>query len=499
MRDGPSSLPPPPPVSGISVSVNSRSDPKTCSRGGIYSSPRDAGPPPVASLLTAPIPNSPFRIRVAAKSYQVRDIYTSEQSRLNQSRTYTPGVRPGGSGESGLNAGARPGQAVPLDGLEVASGVPWGLDASGRPLAISGSVSTRDALEAEVRKALSRPPCIVSFSGGRDSSAILALAVTLARREGLPDPIALTWRFPGFASSEESEWQELVIAHLGVTDWERLSLADEFELLGDLATRELQAHGLLWPPNLHFHVPALDRSSGGSMLTGWDGDAVLGGGRFARVHAVVHGQVRPEPRDIMRVGYAFTPHTLRDRLRPRIARTVAAESPWLNAEAVEQIAHRCRSAPSPRRFDQWVSWYSRQRYLRLARDNLELIASVRNVSVRHPLAAESFLSALAREGGAVGFGATRYAMMRRLFADLLPDEILRRQSKARLDEILWGTRSRAFARGWDGDGIDTALIDAELLRTHWESERPRYGAGTPLQAAWLRSQQATTTSLAHEQ
>jgi hypothetical protein len=390
------------------------------------------------------------------------------------------------------------GRPVPLDALEVACGVPWGLDPSVPELRPPTSRSARAALEADVLAALSRPPCVVSFSGGRDSSAILALAITLARREGLPEPIALTWRFPAAALTEESEWQELVIGHLGVANWERLSFAEELELLGEVATDGLRTHGLLWPPNLHFHVPGLDRSAGGSLLTGWDGDAVLGGGRFARVQAVARGQVRPEPRDIMRFAYAFTPHPLRDRLRPRIARRIAAESPWLRADAVEQIARRCRSEHAPRRFDKWVRWYSRQRYLRLARDNLELLAGARDVTVHHPLASADFLSALAREGGAVGFGATRHTMMQRLFADLLPDAVLGRQSKARLDDVMWGTRSRAFATGWTGDGADTSLIDIEQLRADWALERPHYGAGTPLQAAWLRSQEGARMSAGHE-
>ena len=58
-----------------------------------------------------------------------------------------------------------------------------------------GAGSPREAMERVLREALQRAPCIVAFSGGRDSSAVLALAVDLARREGLQEPLPVTRRF----------------------------------------------------------------------------------------------------------------------------------------------------------------------------------------------------------------------------------------------------------------------------------------------------------------
>ncbi len=56
--------------------------------------------------------------------------------------------------------------AASLDGLELAAGVPLGVDAGVGGLPVGGGVSARVALEDEVVRALRRPPCVVSFSGG---------------------------------------------------------------------------------------------------------------------------------------------------------------------------------------------------------------------------------------------------------------------------------------------------------------------------------------------
>ena len=52
------------------------------------------------------------------------------------------------------------------------------------------------AMESAILPALRRPPCLVSFSGGRDSSIVLAVAASAARRQGLSLPIPVTRAFP---------------------------------------------------------------------------------------------------------------------------------------------------------------------------------------------------------------------------------------------------------------------------------------------------------------
>ena len=76
---------------------------------------------------------------------------------------------------------------------------------------------------------------MVSFSGGCDSSLVLAAAVDSARRHGLPAPVPLTVRVRGDVASDEREWQELVVRHLGLSEWIRLEVSEELDCVGDLA------------------------------------------------------------------------------------------------------------------------------------------------------------------------------------------------------------------------------------------------------------------------
>ncbi len=52
------------------------------------------------------------------------------------------------------------------------------------------------ALERAILPALLRPPCVMSFTGGRGSSLVLAAAVQLARSEGLELPVPATIQVP---------------------------------------------------------------------------------------------------------------------------------------------------------------------------------------------------------------------------------------------------------------------------------------------------------------
>ena len=94
------------------------------------------------------------------------------------------------------------------------------------------------ALEDVLVPLLALPPVAVSFSGGRDSSLLLAVAASAAKRHGLAAPIAITMRFPQAAGTEESRWQELVVRKLGIDDWRIISVGDDLDYLN--AIRDLE-------------------------------------------------------------------------------------------------------------------------------------------------------------------------------------------------------------------------------------------------------------------
>src|SRR5690242_21596158 len=97
-------------------------------------------------------------------------------------------------------------------------------------------------LKDAVREAVLSGPTFVSFSGGRDSSAVLAAATSVARREGLSLPIPVTIRASEAPESDESDWQETVVRHLGVENWIKVEIDDELDAVGHYARRGLERH-----------------------------------------------------------------------------------------------------------------------------------------------------------------------------------------------------------------------------------------------------------------
>ena len=373
-------------------------------------------------------------------------------------------------------------QSLELTPMERASGLVAGAQ-SGLPIPPTPDGRTaRAAFEAAVLGPLSSGLCFVSFSGGRDSSAVLATAVHVARREHLAPPVAVTLRFPGVGSTVESKWQEQVIGHLGVESWERIEIGQELDFLGEIARASLLRHGLLWPPNAHFHVPVLRLARGGCLLTGMDGDGLLGAWRWARAQSVLARRVRPRPKDVLTVGLALAPRWLRARLR----RNPRPPVTWLRPAAAEAF-HRLwarESACEPRRWDQRVGWYAGRRYLFLAKHSLAVLAADEGAEVSHPLADPAFLAALGREGGRAGWGDRTQAMVA-LFGDLLPRSVVERRGKAEFGRALWRSEARSFAAAWDGTGVDAEMVDPDKLRDAWMADNPVFGSVTPLQAAWL--------------
>lgn len=369
-----------------------------------------------------------------------------------------------------------------LNPLEVASGLVLGNVEPPDP--IRGSAPTpRAAMERALVEPLRRGPCLVSFSGGRDSSAVLAVATAVARREGLPPPIPATLRFPNAEDSAETEWQESVIDHLGLDDWVRVEVTDELDCVGPAATATLERHGLLWPSNAHFHAPLFARAHGGSFLTGIGGDELLGSSRWFHARRVLAGRVVPTPRDALAVAFALSPPRLR-RLVTR--RRVHAPFPWLHDHVVADLERELANdeATEPFGWRKSILCSANHRYLHVGTGSLAAMAAAENVVLVHPFLAPGFVSAIASLPRRDRFESRR-AAMDAIFGDVLPAAVRSRRTKASFDGAFWHEHSRELVARWAGECIDTSLVDVERLRLQWESGAPDPRTYTLLQSVKL--------------
>lgn len=361
-----------------------------------------------------------------------------------------------------------------------------GFDEVLAPAPSCDAADPRAGFEAALLPALKRTPCVVAFSGGRDSSAILAVATRLARREGLADPIPATHAFDGQGSADETAFQELVIRHLGLREWHRFTDAAAFDVLGDRARRGLMRHGLLWPAMVHCHEPLMQLAAGGgSVVVGEGGDEVLGNQRMAAIVHVLRKRYRPGLRTLRLLWGSLAPAAVRRRhLRRELDRTPM--HPWLRPDLAAGFVERLAAdlAGAPLRWDRAVLRHAGRRAVRGAAVNFRRIMAESDVSYHEPFLDPAFLGPFARAGGIRGW-VTRTEMMRMLFGDVLPDEVCRRNEKARFNGVAVGTVSREFIATWDGAGADPSVVDIDAFRRAVLAEAPVFGVQLLLQKAWL--------------
>jgi asparagine synthase (glutamine-hydrolysing) len=339
-----------------------------------------------------------------------------------------------------------------------------------------------EALKRVVLPALEREPCVVSFSGGVDSSLILAAAAEKAHEEGLGAPLPVTLRFPGVPAAQEGEWQEGMIRHLGLNDWVRLSFDDELDLVGPIASRALMRHGLLWPPNAHFHVPIIEQARGGTVLTGYGGDEMLSAWPGRLVSELLCGHRPPVVRDALRIAGIYAPQWL--RYVREYARVPTR--PWLTSIASRALARVLARtlAEAPRGWPQWLGWRIATRRFVLTQSTLALLGADANAEFRHPLVDPLFAASLARAGSAVASG-NRATMVRRIASGKLPVAIATRATKGEFSGAFWRRYSREFADRCRVTGAEEELVQLDRLRAEWRSRSPKSGTALLLQQAWL--------------
>ena len=375
----------------------------------------------------------------------------------------------------------RPGTPYVMGGSELATSLVIGTDPGRRALRPSRVApdQLRGVLERVLLRSLQRPPCLIAFSGGRDSAGLLAAAARAARRHGLPLPIPATYRFPGASDVDESTWQDIVVRHLELDDWVRVDVTDELDIVGPVARPLLRRFGPMWPPNSHFAGLLVPHARGGTFLTGVGGDELLEpvGHRAA---ALLSGHGRPRRGDLRVLAAAVAPRALRiARGQRRIT-----PLPWLTPAAAPAYARaRAQEALEPVSWgrsvvDKW--WRSRER---VALRTSIAAACGDDVTVEHPFMDRDLLGAVAGALWRVGF-PSRAAAMDLLFGDTLPAAVRKRSDKAAFFAPFINHHSRAFIAGWDGTGIDEALVDVGALRACWSADQVDARSYALLQSAW---------------
>lgn len=366
--------------------------------------------------------------------------------------------------------GAVPRPVPDMRELEVLVDLMLGPDDGHHELPAPGPGGIQAALDSVLVPALERTPCVVSFSGGRDSSAVLALACDAARRHGLDLPVPVIMRFPQATGADEGEWQELVLGHLGLGEPEVVSLTNELDAVGPLAAAFLLRHGARWPGNTHMHAPILALARGGTILTGVGGDELFG---------------TSSPR---RRARAFLLGSLPGPVRARVHR---ARHPldgygWLTAagRALVAAAVAREEVSWPYRWDRALRHWFASRAFAAMDGNLSLLADDSDVTVVNPLITPPVLAEVMRAGGARGFVA-RSDAMRWLAGSVLPPAVIERQTKAVFTGALVGDATREFLAGWDGAGVDPTYVDIRRLREGFQVAEPDVRAVLLVQKAWL--------------
>jgi len=381
-----------------------------------------------------------------------------------------------------------------LTDIDLAYGTVLGEIDGARPISRRRpAIMPRAALEEALGRALRRPPCLVSFSGGLDSSSLLAVATQLARREGYALPIPATLRFPGSHDADEDEWQTLVIGHLGLVEWLRITVdGDELDLVGPVAAAAMRRHGLLWPCNAHFHAPIVAAAAHGSVVTGFGGDELAVLSATSRAERVLACRARPRLTDALVVGLAVSPRPVRTWVHARRARLSLQELPWLTDVGVRHIARAVGASvgSDPLGWSRTIRHqFPRDRYIAVCAQSLAALGADHDVEVVHPFVDPVVLDALAGLGGFAGLGF-RADLVRTLFGDVLPSTLLGRSSKASFDDALVTSTARRFAAAWSGGGVTSDLVDVEALRRHWSSGEIDGASLTLLQAAWIHDDSA---------
>jgi asparagine synthase (glutamine-hydrolysing) len=367
--------------------------------------------------------------------------------------------------------------------IELALGMPLGIVPDALVLPTVQRSPRQELERIIVQQYTAQRTVYVCFSGGRDSSAVLALAVHVAARLGALPPVPITLRFPDHPESDESQWQESVIRHLGLTDWIVIERPDA-DLLDPVVTGLLAARGLFYPSQIGSYLPIVAAAAGGVLLTGEGGDESFGGWQFRpALHPVAWG-----PRGALKAVAVAALSRGSGSMR-RWYRRRSVPYPWLTA-AGREAADRALDDPAelePVAWRRYMAWAFARRAWYLAQDTLTGVGESSDCRIVHPLAERALLGSLASAWPRRGPG-DRTDVMQAVVGDLLPQPLVARDDKAILASVFVGARTQQFIERWDGSGVDAEWVDRDVLREVWARRYPYAGSFSLLHQAWLAAE-----------
>lgn len=347
--------------------------------------------------------------------------------------------------------------------------------------------SAREALEGVIEDAIvsGNGHLAVMFSGGRDSSAVLAVATAVCRRLGADDPLPVTATYPQDPDTDEWDWREVVLKHLGLSKAVEIEITTERRMLSSRTLASLDSWGVVWPPAVYTQSLYFGSAPRAVFLTGEGGDGVLEGGRITPLTLVRQDFPRVSRSLLRSAAEALAPDVVHQAFERR-AFVNGRSLPWLRTTKRQVIARSLDFRRDPLHWGTGRFRVAGQRSVQLVVANSRFAAKLVGTDLRHPLLDDRFVAAIARDGGKWGYRG-RTDVFRHLFGDLLPDRILARTTKAAFNTSRWGDDERDFAAGWTGQGIDLDLIDPDFLRNEWSGHSPHPVAQFLIHEAWLAS------------